>query len=455
MVAPNKKLILYELNEVPLKLLKLYSEIRPHSNISYLINQGNILKTTTNDIGELHPWSTWPTVHRGVSNEKHKINFINQDLTIAKKWPPIWEKLAKTKVSIGIFGSLQSFPPYIHENTKFYLPDTFSPSHDAYPKDLEAFQKFNLNIVNKNKALPRKFSFYDFKNFAKLLILRHIKFNSILRIIIHLIKESFHGKYRKRRSLMQAILSFDVYEKYLLKNKPEFTTYFTNHVAGMMHRYWDNLFHPKKSRESFFNRNSIIEAMDISDIHIGKLLKISESHNYDLLMMSSMGQDSIDLKDWVPELFVGNINKLIKVLNLEIDNYKLLPAMHPDLCIKCIDQQSKIELEKNINNIKSINGKSILPVRYKNKGLEVNISIQRCALTAKSKFIEIEGKRLSLESLGIEVINRDKPTGYHIKDGTLMFKGSKLEKIFKNRDKIINTTKIHNIILKFFDIKIR
>ena len=50
MVAPNKKLILYELHEGPLKLLKLYSEIRPHSNISYLINQGNILKTTTNDI---------------------------------------------------------------------------------------------------------------------------------------------------------------------------------------------------------------------------------------------------------------------------------------------------------------------------------------------------------------------------------------------------------------------
>ena len=455
MVAPNKKLILYELNEVPLKLLKLYSEIRPYSNISYLINQGNILKTKTNDKGELHPWSTWPTVHRGVTNETHKINFINQDLTIAEKWPPIWEKLAKRKVSIGIFGSLQSFPPFIHENTAFYLPDTFSPSPEAYPKDLEAFQKFNLNIVNKNKALPRKFSFYDLKNFVKLLILRHIKFNSILKIIIHLIKESIHGQYRKRRSLMQAVLSFDIYEKYLLKNKPDFTTYFTNHVAGMMHRYWDNLFHPKNSRESLFNKNSIIEAMDISDSHIGKLLKISESHNYDLLIMSSMGQDSIDWKDWVPELFIGNIKKLIKVLNLEINNYKLLPAMHPDLCIKCIDQKSKIELEKNINNIKSINGKSILPVRYKNQGLKVNISIQRCALTVKSKFIVIKGKKLPLKSLGIEVMYRDKPTGYHIKDGTLMFKGSKLEKIFKNRDKIINTTKIHNIILKFFDIKIR
>ena len=64
---------------------------------------------------------------------------------------------------------------------------------------------------------------------------------------------------------MQAILSFDVYERYLLK-KNQNSQHILNHVAGMMHRYWDNLFHPQtNSRESLFNRNSIIEAMDISE----------------------------------------------------------------------------------------------------------------------------------------------------------------------------------------------
>ena len=36
------------------------------------------------DEGELHPWSTWPTVHRGVNNNLHKIRFINQDLKKCK-----------------------------------------------------------------------------------------------------------------------------------------------------------------------------------------------------------------------------------------------------------------------------------------------------------------------------------------------------------------------------------
>ena len=120
---------------MPLKLLKLYSEIRPIQIFVNLVNQGNILKTTTNDKGELHPWSTWPTVHRGVNNEKHKINFINQDLKIAEKWPPIWEKLAKKKFQLEFLDLFNLFHHTFTQNTKFYLPDTFSPNPETYPKD--------------------------------------------------------------------------------------------------------------------------------------------------------------------------------------------------------------------------------------------------------------------------------------------------------------------------------
>ena len=37
---------------------------------------------------------------------------------------------------------------------------------------------------------------------------------------------------------MQPLLSFDPYLLQLKKFKPSFSTYFTNHLAGMMHRYW-------------------------------------------------------------------------------------------------------------------------------------------------------------------------------------------------------------------------
>ena len=67
------KLIIYELNEIPRKLFDLYVNKFPNSSFAEIANKGIVLNTITKDIGELHPWSTWPTVHRGVYTDAYKI----------------------------------------------------------------------------------------------------------------------------------------------------------------------------------------------------------------------------------------------------------------------------------------------------------------------------------------------------------------------------------------------
>ena len=89
----NQRILLYELNEVPKKLIDLYVKIKPKSSFAKILKKGIVLNTKSNDDGELHPWSTWPTVHRGVTNKLHNIRYINQDLSIANKYKPIWEIL--------------------------------------------------------------------------------------------------------------------------------------------------------------------------------------------------------------------------------------------------------------------------------------------------------------------------------------------------------------------------
>ena len=100
MNAPNNNkspsLIFYELNEVPLKVVKSYIKKHKNSNIAKL-SQFFICKTVTKDQEELHPWTTWPTIHRGVCNTKHKIHFLNQDLSeVNNKF--IRNKCSKTKI---------------------------------------------------------------------------------------------------------------------------------------------------------------------------------------------------------------------------------------------------------------------------------------------------------------------------------------------------------------------
>jgi hypothetical protein len=54
----------------------------------------------TADRGHLSPWTTWPTLHRGVNDEQHMIASIGQDRSLAdRRFPPIWSLLHEAGVS--------------------------------------------------------------------------------------------------------------------------------------------------------------------------------------------------------------------------------------------------------------------------------------------------------------------------------------------------------------------
>ena len=89
------KLIIYELNEVPRRLWDFYVNKNPNSAFAKVNKYGIITNTITKDKGELVPWGTWPSVHRGVYNEQHQITSINQDLSFSNKFKPVWEYLMK------------------------------------------------------------------------------------------------------------------------------------------------------------------------------------------------------------------------------------------------------------------------------------------------------------------------------------------------------------------------
>ena len=67
------------------------------------------------------------------------------------------------------------------------------------------------------------------------------------------------------------VLAFDVFMKQLKSSKPQFATFFTNHVASSMHRYWaatypgdyENFNIEKEWVETY--KNEINFTMDIFD----------------------------------------------------------------------------------------------------------------------------------------------------------------------------------------------
>ncbi len=459
MVNKKNKIIIYELNEVPRKLYDFYIKQFPNSTFSYFNKNGLVFNTFTKDNGELHPWSTWPTVHRGVYNFQHNIRFINQDLTIAKQFKPVWEILSKNGVDTGVFGSLQSYPPIENNFIKFYLPDTFAPDDKANLESLSLFQSFNLSMANENKAKSRKIKKSQFKLFIKLMKEGVISMNTFSYIFKHLVKEKVNSKYKSRRSLIQNIIGFELFFKTLQRHKPSFCTYFTNHVAGMMHRYWRDLFPNEFNLDNkqidYFHSKSILKAMHIADKDLQKLLKFSKSNGYDLWVISSMGQESIDRGEYIPELYLKDFQTFLSKLNLNSNNYELLPAMQPDYCISCSSMEDLNALRKILDYLRDSNGKRIINERYPPQGNRLNIILENSPSVVIDNKLKILEAEYSLGDFGFEIITRDIGTGYHIPEGIMLSIGANNSRLEKYNGEIIETASICPTILDLFEIEIK
>jgi hypothetical protein len=98
----GQPLVVYELNEVPWRVIDWYVRSKPDSSLGRMLNQANTLTTVTRDEGELHPWTTWPTLHRGVPNSLHNIRFINQSLQRLNPTPR-YGRLCKVPANVLVF----------------------------------------------------------------------------------------------------------------------------------------------------------------------------------------------------------------------------------------------------------------------------------------------------------------------------------------------------------------
>jgi len=451
------KLIFYELNEVPRKVLEKYIKLYPNSAFAEIVQKGILLDTFTRDEGELHPWSTWPTVHRGVPNTTHKIYYINQDLSEAAKYKPIWEILSENSIDVGIFGALQSYPPIKGKHVKFHLPDTFAPASDSYPEKLSEFQSFNLDLSGSNKAKVREVSKKNIINAINLVLQGDVSVIAAFKSVFHLFKEKINPKYKARRSTLQAVLSFDLFRKYLEKYNPIFSNYFTNHVAGIMHRFWIDLFPPDsiaKLEVDDFHSKSILKAMRIADNHIRYLLKINKTKNYNIIVLSSMGQESIKQEEYSPEITLNNLSKLINTIELDPKDFKLMPAMQPQVTIECNNKKSLDLLRERVKNIKDVDGNQLLVEGYPPLALRLTLSMKASKCLSISNKIFYLNRELDLESVGFELFSRDQGSAYHIPEGILIAKGAEIEQCLVGYSPSpLDTCKIAPLILNLYGIE--
>ena len=151
---------MFELNEVPWEILDDYVAARPTSALGRLLARSHCFTSMAADRGHLSPWTTWPTLHRGVNDEQHMIASFGQDRRQAdRQFPPIWSLLREAGVSVGVCGTLHSYPvPDDLGHYAFYLPDPFASEPVAHPpgRELPEVQPRHVTGVGAQRRYPHR-----------------------------------------------------------------------------------------------------------------------------------------------------------------------------------------------------------------------------------------------------------------------------------------------------------
>lgn len=453
------KIILFELNEVPFRVMDEFCKQHPQSVFAKIRPFCHEYITCAEDTGLLEPWITWPSVHRGVSNQKHQIHDYNQNLAkVNEQFPPIWQILCENQISTGVFSSLHSYPlPADISNYSFFIPDPFAPTSDCHPESISVFQEFNLSMARiSGKNVSSKMLV---KPAARMLInarslgLKPRTFYDIGQQLCHEIVNPFVVR---RRRTYQSVLSFDVFIELLAQKRPQFATYFTNHVASSMHRYWGATFPEDFQKEKLdtswqkVHKDEINFAMQKFNTFLERLITfIDKSNEYKLIILGSMGQAATNVRPVKTMVMLKNVERFLNKMGLETGEWQVMPAMVPQFNI-VVDSSKRAGFKVALSSLK-VDGQS---VKYR-ENEDGFFSLDFFFENIQSKSVNILDSTYDFEEVGLkaeELQDQISNTGWHIPEGAMLVYDGKSKQGAK--EKRVSTLAICPSILQHFNVDV-
>ena len=426
-MAKARKILLFELNEVPWKVALDYCKKYPDSTFAKVVARSYKYETVCPDTGELSPWITWPTFHRGVNNEQHHISDFNQDLTEANnKYPSVWEILHNKGVKTGVFGSFHSTPPPAdYKDYSFFVPDAFSSDSRAFPEYIEPFQNFNLVMSRESsRNVSSKIDVKSGLGMVMRIPQLGFRMSTFMELGRHLIDERKRPWVKSRRRTYQVVLAFDVFFKLIRKSKPQFVTFFSNHVASAMHRYWAAAY-PEDYKQYNIDKSwadtykgEINFTMGIFDKFLNEMVSFIDANpDYKLIIASSMGQasTSADLID--SQVYVKDADKFFLRMGIPANETTKVASMFPQYNIRI--NAAKIETLRNSLKDLTINGEHV-EFREQEAGF---FAIDFGQKNLKEEVALLGDEKISFAELGLENIqieDKSGSTAYHIPEGILV-----------------------------------
>jgi hypothetical protein len=425
-----RSVILYELNEVPWEIVDLYISDRPSSHLATLVAEGLCRTTVNEDPVPLQPWRTWPTFHKSMYTAEHNSVDLGQDPS-SFRGEALWDVVEAAGRPVGLFGPMQSWPCRRFRSGGFYVPDTFSRSSETEPRSLQRFQAFNLAMTAENSfASDAPIGFREPVLAGVDLLTKGLTPMSAAEIVVHLAREKKDTRHKGARSVLQALPSFDLFWRLHKKHTPALSVFFTNHVAGMMHRYWgDGVPGYSEAHDYAVDRiygQFVTRAMDLFDRQLGRIQSYVATHpDTVLIVAASMGQGPIEYLEIRQTYVLHDAARLISALALEGAEPGL--AMYPRVSLRLPSPAAAEAAIEPITSVTSPLGPMFHDVRVHGTTISFEINYEYAANDLPSKVTYRPaggGTPIDADVADLGVIVRSRPgggnTAYHVPEGMLL-----------------------------------
>ena len=426
-----RRVLVYELNEVPWEIVDLYVAARPRSNVAAFLGECRQLTTVDEDPVELMPWRSWPTLHTSRFTDEHNAFDQGQD-PATFRGTPLWDVAADAGRKVGVFGPLQSWPPRPFPAGGFFVPDSFARSPAAIPASLERFQAFNTAMTRENGfAAEDDLSAGTLAKVGVDIVRLGLTPWSAARLAEHVVRERLDRRYLSRRAAMQVLPCFDLFWRLHRRESPDLSIFFSNHVASMMHRFWGDWVPGYAATERYqpdpVYRGFILTAMDLFDHQLGRIRRwVSRTPGAVVVVASSMGQGPIPYQDMAETYVVDDAERLARALGLDAEPGL---AMYPRITLMFGDDAAAAAAEAVVGSVQTDLGPLFRDLRVVGTTLsfEVGYVYDGADLPSEVRWERPAGQPARADIAEIGISCRRRPgggnTAQHIPEGILLVGG--------------------------------
>ena len=437
----KSSLLLLQLNEINFDIVDKYlanSENNEFLNLKYLKNNFNFFHT----FGEgkyknLEPWIQWTSVNLGKTFDEHKI-FRLGDIIKHSSQKQIFETIEEKGFKVGAICPMNTENRLV--NPSYFIPDPWTETSSDNSKFSNRLSKMLKQSVNDNAA--GKLTLSSMLTILEILI-KTIDFKNTY-FLIKLALSSIINPWKK--SLVLDYIIHMVHMKFLKKNFSNFSTIFFNAGAHIQHHY---LFNSKYINEVSKNpdwyvksiSDPIEDMLQVYDRIIGNYLKILNGENK-LIVSTGLRQVPYKMVKFYYRL--KQHSSFLKKIGVKFA--KVLPRMTRDFEIIFENEHDQRNAKIILQNIKCLNNNLNIfgEIEDRNKSLFVTLNYPN--EVKKNDYIKINSE-LKLNFYN-EIVFVAIKNGMHDSKGYVF---CSLNSGFKTPSEPIHVSKLHDIILDFFN----